>query len=116
MASTTELFWRMVLEQNVSIIVMITHLFEGGKPKCDQYWPDQVTQLLLCLIVPHISDLLYLLLPTYCDRDLVQGVGNYGDIDVTLVREDVLAFYTLRTFTLQVVTSPTGKKKKVRLE
>ena len=32
-----------------------------------------------------------------------QGVGNYGEVDVTLVREDVLAFYTLRTFTLQVI-------------
>ena len=59
----------------------------------------------------YFSDLL-LLLP-FSNNDMVQGVGNYGDIDVTLVREDVLAFYTLRTFTLQVVTSPTGKKKKV---
>ena len=29
--STTDLFWRMLMEQNISIIVMITHLFEGGK-------------------------------------------------------------------------------------
>ena len=29
--STVNLFWRMVLEQEVKIIVMITHLFEGGK-------------------------------------------------------------------------------------
>ena len=31
MKSTVNLFWRMVLEQDVKIIVMITHLFEGGK-------------------------------------------------------------------------------------
>jgi hypothetical protein len=40
------------------------------------------------------------------------GVGNYGDIDVTTVREDVLAFYTLRTFSVELVISPTVKKKK----
>ena len=45
--------------------------------------------------------------------DSLQGVGNYGDIDITLVREDVLASYTLRTFSLKVVSSPTNKKKKV---
>ena len=39
------------------------------------------------------------------------GVGNYGDIDVTIVREDVLAFYTLRTFTVTQVSVNTGKKK-----
>ena len=39
------------------------------------------------------------------DNDIMefQGVGNYGDVDVTLVREDVLAFYTLRTFNIQVI-------------
>ena len=31
MQSTQNLFWRMVYEQEVKIIVMITHLFEGGK-------------------------------------------------------------------------------------
>ena len=31
MQSTQNLFWRMVFEQNVKIIVMITHLYEGGK-------------------------------------------------------------------------------------
>ena len=40
------------------------------------------------------------------------GTGNYGDINVTTVREDVLAFYTLRTFTLELITSPPVKKKK----
>ena len=31
MKSTFDLFWRMVYEQNITIIVMITHLFESGK-------------------------------------------------------------------------------------
>ena len=85
MQSTQNLFWQMVFEQKVKIIVMITHLYEGGKVKCDQYWPEA-------------------------------GTANYGDINVTTVREDVLAFYTLRTFTLELLTSPPVKKKKGGVE
>ena len=43
------------------------------------------------------------------------GTENYGDLDITLVREDILAFYTLRTFTMQQMKGPeveTSKKKR----
>ena len=34
-------FWKMVKQQRVRIIVMVTNCVEGGKVKCDQYWPNE---------------------------------------------------------------------------
>ena len=37
-------FWRIVWQERAPSIVMITNLEEGGKPKCQQYWPDSGTE------------------------------------------------------------------------
>ncbi|XP_043500700.1 tyrosine-protein phosphatase 99A isoform X2 [Polistes fuscatus] len=71
-------FWRMVWEQRVSIVVMITNLVERGRRKCDMYWPKE-------------------------------GTETYGYIQVTLVREDIMATYTIRT--LQIRHLKIKKKK-----
>ncbi|XP_052763610.1 multiple epidermal growth factor-like domains protein 10 isoform X2 [Mya arenaria] len=65
-------FWRMVWQQKVGKIVMLTNLVEDGKPKCDQYWPDHgITK-------------------------------QYSEINVTCLTEDMYADFVMRTFSVKM--------------
>ena len=42
--NTTGDFWRMVWEQQVEVIAMVTRDVEDNKVKCHKYWPDSVSE------------------------------------------------------------------------
>lgn len=39
LSTTVEDFWQMVLEQESTLIVMLTTIIERGRAKCHKYWP-----------------------------------------------------------------------------
>ncbi|CAF1044909.1 unnamed protein product [Adineta ricciae] len=38
--TTCEAFWTMIWEQQCTLLIMLTTLFENGRTKCHQYWPN----------------------------------------------------------------------------
>ncbi|XP_017766558.1 PREDICTED: receptor-type tyrosine-protein phosphatase T-like [Eufriesea mexicana] len=66
-ANTIVDFWRMIWQEESCIICMVANLTEGGKAKCEQYWPD------------------------------IGKKKKYGDITVLNARHTVFADFTFRT-------------------
>ncbi|XP_065941646.1 receptor-type tyrosine-protein phosphatase epsilon [Magallana gigas] len=64
-------FWRMIWQENVSFIVMLTNIIENGKNKCTQYWPTN------------------------------EKILEVGPCKMKLLKEQVYAFYMYRKFTVQ---------------
>ncbi|KAL4233515.1 hypothetical protein ACF0H5_008196 [Mactra antiquata] len=66
MMTTYDDFWRMISEQNVDTIVMLTKLMENGENMCNEYWPD-VSDLLKFnnLIISVTSETRF---PNYVER------------------------------------------------
>ncbi|KAF2886877.1 hypothetical protein ILUMI_19296, partial [Ignelater luminosus] len=66
--ATVNDFWRMIWQENVNYIVMLTNVVEGGKKKSEQYWPN------------------------------VNECLEFGDIKVEYYSSRVFANYEYRTF------------------
>ncbi|XP_055320351.1 receptor-type tyrosine-protein phosphatase U isoform X2 [Sitodiplosis mosellana] len=62
-------FWRMVWQENVSAIIMLTKTFDFTKVMCIQYWPPALDK-----------------------------TEMYGDIHIGIVAEEQLANFQIRTF------------------
>ncbi|XP_062583571.1 receptor-type tyrosine-protein phosphatase delta-like [Saccostrea cucullata] len=70
---TIDDFWRMIWEQNVSIIVMLTLCKEEGRVKCEMYWPENVKE-----------------------------PKQYGDLVVETVSCSTVNFYDFRIFKIKL--------------
>ncbi|ESN89984.1 hypothetical protein HELRODRAFT_104527, partial [Helobdella robusta] len=64
--------WRMLWQENSLRIVMLTNLVEKGRPKCEQYWPDQLNE-----------------------------EKSYGDLGVTLTSVERSSSHVIRSFTVR---------------
>ncbi|XP_033636809.1 receptor-type tyrosine-protein phosphatase F-like [Asterias rubens] len=81
--TTVNDMWRMVWQERVGKIIMLTNLVENGKDKCEKYWPD------------------------------VESSTNYGEIFVRNVEEKTSPTFILRTMHLSKSSEPEGEYREV---
>ncbi|CAD8205399.1 unnamed protein product [Paramecium octaurelia] len=46
--STFGHFWKMIVQENMSMIVMLCNLKENQRAQCEQYWPKSVGETMIC--------------------------------------------------------------------
>ncbi|KAL8605914.1 hypothetical protein ACOMHN_059704 [Nucella lapillus] len=73
---TQDDFWRMVWQERITDIVMLTNLKEGIKDKCHEYWPAKGESL------------------------------NTGHVEITGQEEEERAHFVVRTFSVKKLQSP----------
>ena len=116
-------------------------IFSSCQPKCDLYWPNAGTETygdMSCVAFYFISTIFVTHFVKFASKNSLKfcityfslfqpkcdlywpdaGTETYGDMCVSLLREDILASYTLRTFSVRYM-KPNGtvsKKEMTTLE
>jgi len=62
----TEEFWRMIMENNCSIIVMLTNLEEKEKEMCHKYWPTEKSERYYYYVIEPVNETRHL---HFCVRE-----------------------------------------------
>ncbi|XP_049820439.1 tyrosine-protein phosphatase 69D isoform X3 [Aethina tumida] len=83
MDTTVNEFWRMIWEQHLELILMLTNLEEYSKTKCAKYWPDK------------------------CDGD-----KSFGEISVTHVQETRYSDYIVRDLKISRTTGSKDQEER----
>ncbi|XP_076262498.1 protein tyrosine phosphatase 69D isoform X2 [Rhynchophorus ferrugineus] len=80
-------FWRMIWEQHLEMILMLTNLEEYSKTKCAKYWPDKTDgdKTFGKITVTHIQETRY---SDYIVRDLkICKIGNNKELEERLITQ-----------------------------
>lgn len=81
MDTTVNDFWRMIWEQHLEMILMLTNLEEYSKTKCAKYWPDKTDgeKIFGKITVVHVQETRY---SDYIVRELkIVKSGNGKDVE-----------------------------------
>lgn len=78
MDNTVNEFWRMVWEQHLELVLMLTNLEEYSKTKCSKYWPDKndMDKVFGDIGVTHVTETRY---SDYIVRELRIGRRDHRD-------------------------------------
>nr|XP_038035872.1 receptor-type tyrosine-protein phosphatase eta isoform X9 [Anas platyrhynchos] len=76
LANTTEDFWRMIWDESIYCIVMLTKCVEQARTKCEQYWPDKQSKTYGDIAVTVVLETV---LPEWTIRDFNVENANTGE-------------------------------------
>lgn len=78
-------FWRMVLEHNISVLVMLSEMDGSDSSCCLQYWPDEDQEVTHDhLVIKHVSTVT---MPAYIQREfVVRSTKNREEMRTTQIQ------------------------------